>query len=811
MNYNFKDIINIYSDPIIANKRKGTPEDPFIRKTETLTVNNGKVLLTEIPNKQNKVIVTDGVDYLLEIIDGELNEEKYKVDYTMGVVYFSNSWSNKELTFKYLGEGSLLFPAARIWAEKNGNAISLKDKLADLDREDAEQRARVNNLINSTPQPDEVVDMRVDDNGQTFETAKERVDDLQKKLETAYVGHESLKDRLDGIDQRNEDDELLLGYVEDFKANGYSLTDKLINEFKDRAINVKWLGAKGDGTADDGDAIQAALNLGGKVIIPSGTYNTSKSLVIKANTTVEMTDQTVVKATNDIYCVFKNGDSTDSFKGYDGNSNIKILGGTIDCNGQTITKPIGGIVFGHCENIEFKDVKIINVRDIHHIEINSTRNCVIDGCTFKGFYGDRTFSEAIQIDLPVSNSNFPIFGEWDNTVCKFITIRDCDFRDVGAGIGTHVQSAQLWHDHILIENCEFHDLKSHGISALNFKKFKFMSNVMVNVDNGIYMNGSYDGSIYNNDFKDAKRNGIQITNSESIHIEQPTISRSGENGITLYDSCKNIHVSNANIAENSSNGINFANTTECSVKNSKIVDNFAHGIYIHDESSFITISDNFVKNNGYSGVNLSIKALDCEINHNYINGNATNNPSNVYSNINVYSGAKQNVIKNNTIRKGNGNPRFGIAIGSDAGDKNAINSNNVTDGGVSGEFSNAQGTTIIEALEWKPLALMNGWTPYSAGTPVRYAVKGDQIVFRGIIKPGITSGADNDSSMVFKLPPEDTPKLSIFKITGGIGGGSTDFARCNFFLSGRMTIPTIGNLEAVDLTGLTILYYTNSR
>jgi hypothetical protein len=810
--------INIYNDPIIARKRKGTPEDPHLRKNETLTVINGKALLTETPERKSKVFVKDGENYLYEITDGALNESTYKVDYTEGIVYLNNVWSNKSLTFTYYGEGAHFFPDSRIWVENdtNGSVMTAKDKFKDIDRENVEQKARVDNLINSTPQADEVLDIRVDDNGNTFATAKERVDSEQKKIEQAYQGNDgrsytSIKHRFDEVDARAEDNEILVGEVDKFQAEGYSLTDKVMNEFSHRGTNVMWYGAKGDGINDDTAAIQEALDLGGSITIPKGTYNISQSLVVGSNTFIQMDAETVIKATADIYCIFKNGKSTDTFSGYSGNGNIKISGGTLDCNSAEIAVPIGGIVFGHGENISFENITIKDVREIHHIEINSLKNVLVENCNFVGFAGVRTFSEAIQIDLAASEENFPVFGSWDNTLCQYITIRDCSFTSVGSGIGTHVQESQLWHDHILIENCEFINLLSHGISVLNFKKFKIRDNVFVNTDNGIYIDGSYDGSIYTNDFKDTIRNGIMISNSSSIHIEQPTASRSGENGISVYNGCKNIHITNANITESLSNGINFSESTESSVSNSTIIENGAHGLFIHDSSSFIKVSDNFIKNNAFSGVNLSVNSFECEINHNYLDGNCTLNSDGIYSNINVYTGAYQNHIKNNTIKKGTGSAKYGIAIGSDAGDKNAINNNNTSNGGVQGEFSNAQSTTIIEGLEWKPLTLFNGWTTYSAGTEVKYAVKGDQIVFRGIIKPGVLSGTDNDSSMVFKIPIEDAPKTSIFKITGGLSGGATDFARCNFFLSGRMTIPTIGNLSAVDLTGLTILYYSNSR
>ena len=51
-------------------------------------------------------------------------------------------------------------------------------------------------------------------------------------------------------------------------------------------VNVKLhpFGAKGDGTTDDYDAIQRAINAAEVVLIPKGHYRLSRSLVLRAST-----------------------------------------------------------------------------------------------------------------------------------------------------------------------------------------------------------------------------------------------------------------------------------------------------------------------------------------------------------------------------------------------------------------------------------------------------------------------------------------------------------------------------------------------
>jgi hypothetical protein len=47
--------------------------------------------------------------------------------------------------------------------------------------------------------------------------------------------------------------------------------------------NVRDFGARGDGETDDTAAIQAAVNQGGNIVFPSGTYNISSPIIISGD------------------------------------------------------------------------------------------------------------------------------------------------------------------------------------------------------------------------------------------------------------------------------------------------------------------------------------------------------------------------------------------------------------------------------------------------------------------------------------------------------------------------------------------------
>lgn len=111
---------------------------------------------------------------------------------------------------------------------------------------------------------------------------------------------------------------------EDFNSLPVSIIDKLIANFKiGNFVNVKLLGAKGDGVTDDTLVIQTALNRYKSIFIPAGTYKISN-----------------LYFGNDCTILGENSDSTvlDGFvktEGYEDNVNSNLPGGVHDailCN-----------------------------------------------------------------------------------------------------------------------------------------------------------------------------------------------------------------------------------------------------------------------------------------------------------------------------------------------------------------------------------------------------------------------------------------------------------------------------------------------
>jgi hypothetical protein len=205
------DYSNIYNDPIIGKKRSGEPSNPYLKIEETLQVVNGRVVLTEIPNRFNRVKVNGGNITWFEST-GLATQNSFNVNYSQGIVAFDAIHNNKSLSFVYYGEGVELLPDDRIYVqgEQNDTVQTVRDKFKEVDTEILEQKNRVDEQLRSVPQPSEVVDMRVDRNGVVFPVGKDRIDAEQLKIESAYKdknnkAYASLKARIDGEQTKIEE------------------------------------------------------------------------------------------------------------------------------------------------------------------------------------------------------------------------------------------------------------------------------------------------------------------------------------------------------------------------------------------------------------------------------------------------------------------------------------------------------------------------------------------------------------------------------------------------------------------------------
>jgi len=367
------------------------------------------------------------------------------------------------------------------------------------------------------------------------------------------------------------------------------------------------------GEANSATKIQNALNAasasgGGTVYIPPGTYNIGATLQIFAGTTLLLTPKTVMFRTFSSSPMLANGANGASYSGYNGQGNIRIIGGIWESRAQAYpTTPAMGMSIGHGTDIIIQDLVISNIGGYHAIEINACKNVRIKNCRFTGFIdtGSRSYSEAIQIDLAKGSAYFGWFGAYDNTPCEDVVIDSCYFGPSGtsgttswpSGIGTHSYTAGYYHTNVKMINNYF-----DGMTEFAIRTYVMYKNLII-ANNTI--SGSYGGIAIGLDGGVSHTTTTQTVpqQSQNITISNNIINNAGKNGawgialwnvdgaIITNNQIQNITSSGTNIAD----GIALITVTDGLIANNRIEDIDNDGIDVRTTSSEIMISNNIIK------------------------------------------------------------------------------------------------------------------------------------------------------------------------------------------------------------------------
>ena len=236
---------------------------------------------------------------------------------------------------------------------------------------------------------------------------------------------EKLVEYIDNLDFTEEIDAKLDEMVED------GIFDEIINQEIFGELNtkidnrVKYFKVNNTYTKAQ---LQEILNTTGEKVIEfeNGTYNYDVNekidrLTINSNTTL-IFNNAVINSNgllNGVLFLTYELDST--YTGYNGNENIKIIGGNFNC----------GFALMHNKNVEFNGCTFTNPNNQHAIQIAGCLNTKIVNCRFNGSKYDeskKTESEVIQFDMCIQ-ANQPYLLDttsvsYDNTINTNIYINN---------------------------------------------------------------------------------------------------------------------------------------------------------------------------------------------------------------------------------------------------------------------------------------------------------------------------------------------------------------------------------------------------
>ena len=131
------------------------------------------------------------------------------------------------------------------------------------------------------------------------------------------------------------------------------------------------------------------------------------------------------------------------------------------------------------DGVTFKDCKIYTGNDKEYYSTQDKKD------TYTAYEESELveFKEALHIDATnaVGTSTHP----QDDTFCENITVKDCKFENVLAGVGGHHGGKELpasrTHDNIIIEGNTFKNLKGIAVVGFRFKDAEIKNNTADNV------------------------------------------------------------------------------------------------------------------------------------------------------------------------------------------------------------------------------------------------------------------------------------------------------------------------------------------
>ena len=283
--------------------------------------------------------------------------------------------------------------------------------------------------------------------------------------------------------------------------------------------SVMAFGATGDGGTDGTTAIQAALNAkkgGGSVYFPAGIYRITQPVFFYSNQTLIFENATLLQgaAMDNLMMNY----STAEKGGYDATDHVIIRGATFDGGSYTQNNTLLGIC--HSQHITIENCRFRNAYGTwHNLEINSSKNVLVNGCWFEGSRKTGVNAELIQIDSFNNTATWPWGnGKVDGTVSYLVEVKNCFFTGctVAPAIGNHSAA--------VIDCIRIHDNVFEGFTSsrgtVNFQSAKNVDvygNTFTGCVSGITV-GTADGTntVHDNRFlgvTTAAGSGIQSYNN----------------------------------------------------------------------------------------------------------------------------------------------------------------------------------------------------------------------------------------------------------------------------------------------------------
>jgi len=190
-------------------------------------------------------------------------------------------------------------------------------------------------------------------------------------------------------------------------------------------------------------------------------------------------------------------------------------------------------------------------------------------------------------------------------------------------------------------------------------------------------------------------NGINLSNTNECVVSSNVVKN---NNIGIYiGNSKNNNVSLNVATDNINQGVYLSSANGNIVTGNNVARNGNHGLQIY-QSSYNSISNNSVRENKRNGITVAVGSANNSVINNSVEANSQET-TNTYDNIRVYSDADYNNIQGNTARKGTltNTPRAGISIEDSTSSYNLVINNDTYAGGSTYGINNTASNTQFGA------------------------------------------------------------------------------------------------------------------
>lgn len=345
--------------------------------------------------------------------------------------------------------------------------------------------------------------------------------------------------------------------------------------------NPRYYGAKGDGIADDTQAIQEALDKCGDVFLPIGKYRTTKTLVIHSNTVFYGEVGSSIFPEKDSFVIMNE-------HAQDAGSDENITISNLEINAERVNA-ISEYSAG------------LYLCDINNVKVSG---CTIRNVGGDGIYIGRSRESIDNSNVLIEESSFYNCGRSQSNPRqsiavisgKNIVIRDCvmeNNRKQAYAIDFEPNKPYEGGD-VSISDCR---IKGAGISCLGHKSAKKSVKIQGctisagNVDCYSVALNNCSGFIKDNTLKpSAKSNGIILSNSPGVSISGNTITEASA-GIMLTEGSNGVIIKNNKIS-GCSEGVYLFESNDVEIIRNNIVNISNNGIYSRMESNNLIIKNN---------------------------------------------------------------------------------------------------------------------------------------------------------------------------------------------------------------------------